>query len=311
MGVTYGDVLNGTARRFEYIDGANHITVIFDERAIDSTLAWLDSVYGVTRDRIPYSFPHNWALACVALATAAYFPLSYLIYGHYNDKNYKMGTKAPAAWKPMVIMVVSSAIAAVLVSVYNPASITGIMVGDTVSGFLFYCGVIGLTIYMITTKDGIFKKYPADEIMRPAALALLFFLYFVIAIGLPSGLALHNVIPNPPRIYALGLFAILLLPYGVLNELCFRGIQGVKSLAAGVVARALVIVIMVAGAMLLGQGGFIFIVLPVMLPLFILLEVLSYYAYKWSGSILVGAFLNTLITAWLLASVFPIGASMF
>lgn len=311
MGVTYGDISNGTARRFEYVEGANHITIIFDERTIDSTIAWLDSVYGVKRTPLPYGLPHNWALACVALAIAAYFPLSYLVYRHYRDEKYKMETKAPAAWKPLVIMIVSAAISAVLVTLINPASVTGIMVGDTVIGFLFYCGVIGLAIYMLTTKEGIFKKYPADAIMRPAALALLMSLYFVITLGLPSGLALHNVIPNIPRIFALGLFAILALPYGVLNELCFRSIAGYKSLAAGIVSRALVIVIMVAGAMLLGQGGFIFVVLPVMLPLFLLLEVLSFYAYKWSGSVLVGAFLDTIMIAWLLASVFPMGISMF
>jgi hypothetical protein len=44
----------------------------------------------------------------------------------------------------------------------------------------------------------------------------------------------------------------------------------------------------------------------VIVPLFLGLEIISFYSYRWTGSIFAGAILNALITGWLLASAFPI-----
>ncbi|MCD1296324.1 hypothetical protein CUJ83_15075 [Methanocella sp. CWC-04] len=307
-GMTYGDIDDGTARRLEILPGANHITIIFDTRTYDAMLKWLDSTYNVDREGdYNYNLAYPWFLICSLIALIAYFPISYLLFDHYKQEEYKLKAPAPKAWKPMLTILVSGFIAAILIYLFNPVSLLNIMIADTIIGFLIYTGIIGLIIYTLTGKDKPSGKYPADAILRPLSLAMLMLIYFAVFIGVPASLSVYDLIPDDPRLYLLILIFFLMIPYCMLNELLFRSIDGRMSLATGISARILLVALFTLGALVFGNGSFIMIIMPVMLPLFILLEIFSCYSYRWSGNVLTGAFLNSLIIAWLVVSAFPIG----
>lgn len=304
----YGNFSNGTAREILNLEGDNHITVIYDSRTYDAMIGWLDQAYGVQRKAIsPYAGPHLWFFACTFFAIAAYFPVSYWVLRRFILDKYHFLAGSHGTLKPVSIIAVSAVLAAVL-SYFTGTSFVLMPVASNASGFLLYMGLIGLVIYAFIWSDDLRKqKYSYASIIIPASLALLFLLYFVASLGVPAYLSTYNLLPGVNRMYYLVLIGALVLPYNLLNELLFRGIPGIRSLAVGAGMRAFAIAALLGGLIMAENSGFMLIILPVLLPLFIFLEPVSYMAYRWSGNVLVGAILNSFIIGWLLASAFPIG----
>jgi hypothetical protein len=307
-GVTYGDLSNGTGRRSEFIPGADHITIIFDSRTFDTMISWLDETYGYSRDVKPsYNMPYPWFLLCAIISLIGSFPVAYLLFENYRQEEYRLKAEPAKSWRPIANMLVAAVVAAMLVNVFNPLKYAGIIGADTLFGFLTYCGIIGLMIYIYKSKGISDLKYPADALLRSFSLAALMLIYFVVSIGAPAMLSAYDLIPEENRLYIMLLCAFLVLPYNLLNELLFRCLKGWKSLALGAICKVLTLLIFLVGVFITGNGFFILITLPILFPLFILIEAFSYYSYKWTGNVLTGAFLNSLIIAWLLVSTFPLG----
>jgi hypothetical protein len=149
-------------------------------------------------------------------------------------------------------------------------------------------------------------RLPFDAAFRPLVLALVFLLYFIVFIGIPATASIYGLLPGVGRIFYLFLMAAMIFPYNLLSEMAFRGIPGLKSLLEGAAMRLVVIALLMASALLAGTGGFLLVISPVLLPLFVLLEALSYYLYSKSGNVLLGALVNSLVAAWLMASAFPL-----
>lgn len=305
-GVLYGNHSNGDARMLLNVPGTDHITVIFNTGTFTEIVEWLDQSYGVdgSVSVTAPGQPYIWFLLCLLTSAIAFFPVSYLLLDHYRDKKYKFLLSAPHAWKPIFTIALSSLIATALVYFYIPLSFTGMAVADYIVSFLLYCGTAGLIVYLALNRFKFPARYPADALIRPASLALLLIIYLIVAIGVPASLSVFDLIPDEKRLIYMVLFTALTLPYSLLNEYLFRGLDGIKSPLLGMLGRALVIAALLAGAIISGQG-FIWVTLPILAPLFILLEVITYYMYRWSGSPLSGVFLNSLIIAWLLASSMP------
>lgn len=304
----YGNFSDGTARKLVILEGDNHISILYDGRVYDAMVGWLDSTYGVKRNNGVSSFGDAaiWFLLSAVFAVIAFIPASAMMTRAFMARTYEF--KAPAAGMARSAMIVGGAgvAAAALLYLTGPLPI-GILLGDTISTFLLYMGIAGLCILWLFAR-GQFKNIPItfDTALRPTVLAAIFLLYFVVLLGIPASASIYSLVPGTKRVFFLVLMGAMLFPYNLLSELEFRGIPGHKSLLEGAAMRIVAIALLMAYTILSGTGGFLFVILPVLLPLFVILEALSYYTYRLSGNVLIGAMLNSLISAWLMASAFPL-----
>ncbi|BAI62145.1 hypothetical protein MCP_2073 [Methanocella paludicola SANAE] len=307
-GYTYGGFSDGTARKLVILDGDNHITVLYDRRVYDSMLGWLDATYSIERSGGPSSYGNTalWFLLCALFAIIAFFPFTAFLSGELMGTTHEFRAPDPGLLKP-ALLVAGAAIAAAAITYFTGFPSIGIQLGNTVSIYLFVMGIIGLGSYWLIFRDS-FKgqKFSSRAVLRPLALELVFLLYFLLFIGIPATASIYGLLPGMKRAIFIILMGAMLFPYNLLSELSFRGIPGYKSLLEGASLRIVAIALLMASILLSGTGGFFMVILPVLLPLFVFLEVLSYYTYRLSGNVLIGAILNSLLAAWLMASAFPL-----
>ncbi len=307
-GYTYGGFSDGTGRKLVILDGDNHITVLYDSRVYDSMLGWLDATYGIERSGGPSSYGNTalWFLLCALFAIIAFFPFAAFITGKVTGTKYELRAPGQGILRP-ALLVAGAAIAAAAITYFTGFPSIGIQLGNSVSIYLFAMGIIGLGSYWLIFRDS-FKgmKLPFPAVLMPLVLALIILLYFMLLIGIPATASIYALIPSTKRAMFLLIMGAMLFPYNLLSELSFRGIPGYKSLLEGASLRIVAIALLMASILLSGTGGFFLIILPVLLPLFVFLEVLSYYTYRLSGNVLIGAILNSLLAAWLMASAFPL-----
>lgn len=307
-GYIYGNFSDGTARKLIILDGDNHITVLYDGRVYDAMLGWLDSTYGIDRSDGPSSYGNIvlWPLLCALFAIIAFFPLAAFIAGRFKGTIYELRPPGLGMLKP-AFLVTGAAITAALVTYFAGSPSIGIQLGNIVSIYLLLTGIVGLGMLWLIFRD-LFKalKLSSRAVLLPLAVAIVLLLYFMLSLGIPAAASIYGLIPGMSRAIFLILMGVMLFPYNLLSELSFREIPGYKSLLEGAALRIVAIGLLMASMLLSGTGGFFLIILPVLLPLFIFLEVLSYYTYRFSGNVLIGAVLNSLLAAWLMASAFPL-----
>jgi pimeloyl-ACP methyl ester carboxylesterase len=303
----YGNFSDGTARAYEYVN-ANHITILFNHDAWQDTVRWLDSTYGY--DRVPDSYRQGislvWAFAAIAAALVAFLPGLYLLTGYLWPKGHLPESPViEPLWRPLLVAFAGSLLAALAVQVFNPAYYTGIMMADRLIGFLFYAGVFTVIIRYFTGS----RKGPGlapDRLARSFLLAMVAGILLVTAIAYPMSMSFYEQPTVPGRLLLIAVVAVLTLPFFIAGDVLARRTAGPKSFAAGSGIRVIALALVAASYALAGNVFFDFVILPVILPLFLGLEIVSFYAYRWTGSVFAGALLNALITGWLLASAFPI-----
>jgi pimeloyl-ACP methyl ester carboxylesterase len=306
-GFLYGDFSNGTARKLVVLDGDNHISILYDGRAYEEMLGWLDASYGVKRN-VGYNSDGGvtlWFMLCAIFTIAAFFPVASFLSARMVPAGFELKAPDLGTWKPALLMLISALVAAAIIYLTGTPPI-GILLGDTVSVFLLYMGIVGLGLFWLFFREpleGI--KTTFDRVFRPLALAIMLLLFIVIFLGIPSSASVYGLIPGTARILFMALMGLMIFPYSLSSELAFRGIPGGRSLAEGMVMRVVTIAILTAAA-LLSNGGFLIVILPVLLPLFVFLEIMSFYIYRRTGNVLAGAVLNSLIAAWLMAAAFPL-----
>jgi hypothetical protein len=306
-GALYGDFSNGTARKLVILEGDNHISILYDGRAYEAMLGWLDASYGVQRNG-GYNTDGGitlWFALCAIFTIAAFFPVASLLSPRLVPAMFALKAPALGIWKPAILMLLSAFIAAAIIYLTGTPSI-GILLGNTVSVFLLYMGIVGLGLFWLFFRGSLEEiKATFDRVFRPLVLAIMLLLFIAIFLGIPSSASVYGLIPDTARIAFMVLMCLMIFPYNLSSELAFRGIPGGWSLAGGVAMRVATIAILTASA-LLSNGGFLIVILPVLLPLFVFLEVMSFDVYRRTGNFLAGAILNSLIAAWLMAAAFPL-----
>ncbi len=305
-GVLYGSFADGTAREYRYVD-ANHITILFSAAAYNETVGWLRATYGEPGSVSDNGggIPLAWAFVAIGSALIALLPGLYLLTTYVPARTRSL--KPPAdrhTWRPMLAGLAGCLLAAIAVNVFDAASFTGLTMADLLIGFLLYAGVFALAIGHFTGY--LVVKGWRSGAVQPILLALAVGILLIVAIAVPMNMAFYEQPTTPGRLLLMALVALLTLPFFVAGDALARGVAGWRSLAYGAGFRAVALALAALAFAASGNLFFDLVILPVVAPLFLGLEVVSFCAYRWTGSIFAGAFVNALITGWLLASAFPI-----
>lgn len=303
----YGNFSDGTARVYEYVD-ANHITILFNNDAWQDTLRWLDSTYGHARVPDPslQGLSLSWAFVAIGAAIVAFLPALYLLSRPAKDHARPPGPESSRPLpKALLIAFAGSLAAAVAVSLFNPVQYTGIMMADKLAGFLLYAGIFTIAVDYLARRQTL-PGYTPGHVARSLTIALIAGILLIVAIAVPMDMAFYEQPTTPGRLLLMAAVTLLTLPFFISSDLLARGKNSLKSLAAGAGIRVIALGLAAVAFAVTGNLFFVMVIMPVVLPLFLGLEVIAHYAYRWTGSVFTGALINALITGWLLASAFPV-----
>ena len=345
-GTTYGDFLDGTARRLVLL-GTIHLLEPVDPTTISEVISW--ARYSLNPE-IPIQFVIagetyllREALMAIALLafTASLMPLSQILYSTIPGTVGESITVRERFLREKRVLIFWSLLGLLL---YLPGMLLGIILpfpplifGASMAWWLLTTGVVGYAImgYFAWKSTGTINPlgYLRESFkLRDAVLGSLLFLllyamsYSADQIGEKIRLLVPLFVPLiQSRATVFPLFIPFFLIYFAMEGLylhVYRMRQGAGS-AAGNMARALLIKLGPYIALLViqylpmfatntrilsGQLGFFIEFLWAIVPLMALSTFSSWWLYRLTGRIWVGVILNALLYSWVCAGLFPFTA---
>lgn len=309
-GATYGDPVAGTGRRVVFVPGAEHIRVLFHRVSMAETLAWFQAAMplratpppgaGFLDDRLP-------ALGLVyAGAVLLYWPLAGLL----QPIGPLGGQTAPFPRRGWWAVALAPALLAPLLLRLIPAGdLLPIRVGGPLALFFGLYGLLTAAgLALMTWRRHVTWNGPAAwrrGILMAVAAALLVVGYVFLSFGVPTHLFLLNYFPPPARWPVfLAVFAAM-LPYFLADERLTRGAgapRGAYALTKGAFFGGLILAIVLNPRELF----FLVLIAPLFIVYFVIYGLLSGLAHRRTGTIVVGALVNAVLFAWIVAATFPL-----
>ncbi len=318
VGVTYGSIQEGTARRVAYAPGVEHIGVLFSHTSLREALIWLDEC--LNRSSHEPVFLDNrlrWMGGLFAASALLFIPFAEL-FRAYRNKN--AGTQhvsplhsAPLPRKTWAALALLPALATPLIMRLLPPEpvnrLLPILVGGPTSLFFSIYGLLtaaGLAIAH-RQQQGNYAIHPTPlpTLKQTVSMATLMTSYVHLTQGLPTHRLLLNYFPATRRLPITAAIFAMLLPYFIADELLTHhpaAPRGAYALTKTSFLGSLALLIA------LNPYRFFFLVLasPVFLGYFGLYGTFSGFVYRRCGSPLPAAVANAAIFATSFGAAFPL-----
>jgi dienelactone hydrolase len=296
-GTTHGAHAEGTARRVAFAPWSEHVAVLFSETSMAEAVAWLDATFeregGGARDaRGP------WIALLVGGIVVLAWPLSKLlpevarppVAADLPLRRFLPIALVPAVLTPLVLRVV-------------PTDVLPILVGDYLAAhFAAYGLLTGIWLWRIGHRP---VRLSATAFRRLALAALAAALYAVLALGLPLDRFFTSYVPIPERWPLVVAMALGTLPYFLADEWLTRGTTG-RAGRYALTKLCFLVSLLIAVALDFERLFFLLIILPVIVPCFVVYGLFSEWAYRRTRHPAVGGIANALAFAWAIAVTFPL-----
>ena len=301
--VTYGDFKAGTARRAAFSPHTEHVTVLFSEFTMRESLAWLDESFGMTRQTAPEIDARGpWIVALLGGVVMLGWPLSSLL-----PRIHPVSTGAGLSWRRIWPGVVIPAIATPLLLRAVPTHFLPMLVGDYLAAHFLVYGLITCA-WLLWRGD-----WPRGEpVQRIASARFLFSLLAVIGYGFvglvwPLDSYVTSFIPVGIRPLLVAVLLVGTLPYFLADEWLTRG-RGAAPGAYAVTKIAFVVSLGIAVALDPERLFFVIVIVPVIVPFFIVYGLVSRWTYANTGDPLAAGVASALAFAWAIGVTFPLVA---
>ncbi len=300
----------GTGRRAVVLPGLNHLTILNSATTFDEMLKWLHRIdSGVKTTDMRSNLRLFWLIFGAVSILLAIFPLSALLIDIFDiSAAVRVLSGLDVGIYTLCLLIgVGSAIA--IQYAWLPFSFLRIALADYVSGyFLIVSLVSGLLFLLLRRKVAI---APLSQVVRQCALGVLIAVVLYLTLGelLTFAWQRFSITFTLPRVWRFLVLFVLVLPAFLLDEGVSRGYQernAVRGILVSVLFKALLVVGLFVSLRLTPGISFLSIVLPLLAILFIVLLGYTAQAYISGRAALAGAILSALLTAWCLASSFPI-----
>lgn len=302
-GVTYGDFGAGTARRAAFSPHAEHVSVLFNEATMRESLAWLDESFGITRVAAPEIDSRGpWILALLGGVVMLGWPLSSLL-----PRVHSIPSGAGLGWRRIWPGVVIPAVLIPILLRDMPIHFLPVLVGDYLAVHFFLYGMI--TFAWLLWQGG----WPKDgQATMAAPMSFLLALLAVVGYGFvglvwPLDSFVTSFIPAGIRPMLVAVLLIGTLPYFLSDEWLTSGVGAARG-AYAVTKLAFVISLAIAVALDTERLFFVIMIVPVIIPFFIVYGLLSRWTYARTGHPLVAAVASALAFAWAIGVTFPLVA---
>ncbi len=304
-----GNLANGTGRRSVVLPGINHITILNASDTFQETLDWLKQAYPqqVTTSQMQSDMRLFWMLLGGAGILLAIFPLCGLLLDIFDINATPHAFRGREVLLFDLFLLVGIAAAIGIQYTWRPFSFINILLADYVSGYFFFtAGIMALLIFVVRRTIPIpLLRQIGQQILMGTILAA--FLYFTF--GQLVTFSWQRLTFTLPRLWRFAIMFLLVLPIFLLDEGINRGYQE-RGLWRGIFASLFFKILLVLGlfvTLFLTPGlGFLSIVLPVLVLIFLVLVGFCTQLYASGRAAIAGAILSALVLAWMMSTTFPI-----
>ncbi len=302
-GVTYGDFAAGTARRAAFSPHTEHVTVLFSETTMRESLSWLDESFGIARPTAAEIDARGpWIAALLAGVVMLGWPLSSLL-----PRIEPVPAGAGLAWRRIWPGMVIPAIATPLLLRAVPTHFLPMLVGDYLALHFLVYGLITCAwlLWRGNWPKGASARAIASARFLVSLLAVVGFGFAGLVWPLDSFVTSFVAVGIRPVLVAALLAGTL--PYFLADEWLTRG-QGAAPGAYAATKIAFVMSLAIAVALDPERLFFVIVIVPVIIPFFIVYGLISRWSYASTGQPLVGAMASALAFAWAIGVTFPLVA---
>lgn len=299
-GVTYGNPAAGSGRRVAFSPTTEHVSVLYSSRSLQEALAWLDASFGRTDPR-PDDVDSLGPSILLLLfgAVALFYPLSSML---------PVVSERPAGaglpWRRLWLPLLAPALLTPLVLRIVPTHFLPILVGD-------YLAAHFATYGLITAACLVLARRGHDTARRPTAWGPLLagagavVAYGFVALDWPIDTYVTSFVPTGSR----GPLVLAMLagtvPYVLSDEWMTRA-EGAGRGAFLASKAAFIVSLAFAVALDFKALFFLLIIVPVIVPVFLVFGLFSAWAYRRTGHPFVAGIGNAVAFAWAIAVTFPL-----
>jgi len=300
-GVTYGDPLQGTARRTAFSPQVEHVGVLYSRDSLRESLQWLDTSFAIQRIDSPVPIARGgWILLLLAGVVLLARPLSTLLPIVASTP-----VGAGLSWRRLWPALLIPMLATPLLLRVLPTHFLPVLVGDYLAAHFAMYGLLTAACLLWQRSHrapGAGARTNRTALMA-AALALIAFGF--IGIVWPINAFVTAFVPGPERIVLVLAMLVGTLAFFLSDELLTRGSGAARG--AYVASKfAFVISLGIAVALDFERLFFLLIIVPVIVLFFIVYGLFSAWAYRRTNHPWVAGIANAVAFAWAIGVTFPL-----
>jgi pimeloyl-ACP methyl ester carboxylesterase len=289
------DHQQGTARALVEIQGANHLSILFDTHSHLIVREWLESVYGPQPGFIAYTDRRMAWFALGVLGTlVAAFALALLISPHLERKASASPLRRRLIALSAGVLGATLSLALLVRIGLDVSNLFGVLLGGYLLIWFAIAGI--LAMFFI-------GRWPGWPSLQSTLAGLLTFTALWLGVGLLGDTVWQPWLLIPPRLVSWPLAAVLLLPWFLAVSELGRGASWLGQTAAWLAHSTLLISGLLLAIRLTPGIGFLTLIAPVF-PAFFALHALVSGPYRGSWPFVLS---GAMFTSWMLLAVFPLG----
>jgi dienelactone hydrolase len=302
LGKLYGDYAHGNAVEAIQMPGLNHVTILNSNRAADTIVKWLDSSLGAARTGdITLEDPRP-RLANIAswLLLILLVPIGRIagsIASGWPERESEGGRTGIA------ILAAALIVAMPLVANNSPVAFMSLIVADRELAWLGVAGVAAIAVLVLWRR--LEWRWIREGIGVTLVAAALAFATIYICQN-SYWVTLHRLALTPERMVAWIIASLVMLPFWLGFEFLVRRGGIVISTVLGAAGRVVIVVLLFAGAAIGIFPAVLFLIVPLIIISFLMLEVFAASAYATSRNLFLIALVETMLFTIPLAAVNPI-----
>ncbi|HYF93171.1 MAG TPA: alpha/beta fold hydrolase [Symbiobacteriaceae bacterium] len=309
LGKQYGDFSAGTARESDVIDGRNHITILYDAGAMARTAGWIARSLGAPE---PARAPdYGWAWVGLGVAGALALVLALAAFLSPPEVRRAARNLPRVGFLTGLVMVAVAAFSAVLAAAYLRIPWPKLATTDYLLAYMLVMALVLLGLRLFWPREfGFPVAAEPDTDLGGLVRVTGIFLAFVGAAGTVVHMNAANFVPTAYRFF-------VMIPMALIFWLFFAQEEGLKRAIAndlgpwagavvGVAGKLVIVATWMGATALPNPLIFLPLTIPVVLPLFLVLEVFSYLLNLWRYPAGSAAAFSSLVLAWSLAVTMPL-----
>lgn len=296
-GVTVGAFDDGSARRVAFVDGVEHVGVLYSRESMRETVGWLAQVYG--QEDSGYADSRGPAIVLLILSVVLLaWPLS-----KFLPPVSRPATGASLSWRRLLPAAAIPAVATPLLLWGLPTDFFGVLVGGYLALHFLVYGLVSAVCLRILER-GKRQRRSRTSVRSLVLASLVATLYVAGVIALVLDTYVTSFAITAPRIPLVLLMFAGTLSYFLADEWLTRGTDTARG--GHLFTRACFLVSLgIAVALSFEELFFLVIIAAVIIVYFLVYGLLGHWIYRATGHPAVGAIANAVAFAWALAAVFP------
>lgn len=285
---TYGDPIQGTGRRLEWVPSVEHISILYTSAMHSSVTRWLQASVGAS-DQIIYT---DRRMLWIGLSYGAGLGLLILLLGWLP--RVADARQASGGWRMWLVQLLP-AIATPLVLAIMPVNWVPILVGGYVTMFF---AIYGVFQFLAARGFGVIRSpveyFRAEQIGLGVAIGV----WILVLLGGIAHISYLNFLPTTARLLWIAVFIGMMFIFFMADVSVNRGAWGT------VAARILFIAALFAGTLLRSDAGFVLLILPLFVIFFGVMA-LTALAVRGRVAVVTLAIASALVFGWMLGIALP------